>query len=414
MNAMKGLLNPPRHRSTRVAGVVFAIAGSLVLLVSALSSAGDSFRSAAQGLCENNDNPVATIAPCAGPIGTVIKISVARRLPSPPAALIFTRVLANGVPARISAGVSSSSAKAPAQICAAGSARWEVLLFLANGQSQGKIGAFWPDCRGTPSGNTGNAAGKGSGGNNGAGSSSNNPIVLPAIEINVDNDAYAKTKASGQSDLSDITSSNSAVATAREWGTNDVQIHGKRPGVATINFYDRETDTYYRVQVTVNAKPKSNGGDGAGLSLKPGQMDKCLVGDWIGVHIEDLKDKRWTGGTGFKVSFKTDGTQTIDYSAMLPIVFENDSFTWRGTSVSKITAADGRASLLNVVPGNLTMQAHSVFNSTMKFGRSIGPGGLGGLNGSTKYACSENSLEYETTWADDKHPSYRVKLERRK
>jgi hypothetical protein len=106
-------------------------------------------------LCANSTYAVATISPCTGPTGTTINVNLQRRLTSPPALLVFKRVLANGVPAQVTAPVISGSgfsALAPPQLCARvaggqGGGPWQVLLIDAQGRSQGVIGSFWPDCR---------------------------------------------------------------------------------------------------------------------------------------------------------------------------------------------------------------------------------------------------------------------------
>src|SRR5580765_5018585 len=104
----------------------------------------------AQRLCEHNDDPVAKIAPCFGPAGTVITIAPGRSR-SISGTLVFKRVVANGLPAQVRTQISpSGTATAPPQLCTAGNGRWEVWLVLANGQSQGKIGAYWSQsCGGT-------------------------------------------------------------------------------------------------------------------------------------------------------------------------------------------------------------------------------------------------------------------------
>lgn len=115
-------------------------------------------------------------------------------------------------------------------------------------------------------------------------------VELSPITMNVGNSAYAKTQATGQSDIRNITSSVPAVATGVEWGTNDVKISGKSPGVTVIRFFDRSTGTNYRVTVTVNAKPvnqpagggneggnagdnQGGGGNNGGGNLKPKKIE---------------------------------------------------------------------------------------------------------------------------------------------
>lgn len=345
------------------------------LMFAALLVIGWPSTNAAQRLCEDNSNPVATIRPCTGPVGTAITVSVKRRLNSPVATLAFKRVLANGVPAKISTAIAGGAANAPAQLCAGGSAKWEVWLVLANGQSQGKIGAFWPDCRGTASGNSGRALGGGSAGNSTAGTTPNAPIILPPITMNVDNDVYAKTQGTGQSEIRDITSSDPAVATAREWGTNEIQIHGKKPGVTTIKFFDRASGRYYKVQVTVNGKPKPfGGGEGAG-DVAPGKLDPCLIGRWISQSISS-PDISMRGGSGTVVAIRADGSVSLDYSRSEPLVFEDGGKqVWKGAASGHISSDHGTLTVNNVETSTVTMEnldPNGRTISSMPFRKSFG------------------------------------------
>ena len=101
-------------------------------------------------------------------------------------------------------------------------------LVLANGQSQGKIGAFTvSDCAGANSTGLGRRP-------PGSNNSAIEKIILPPITINVDNEVYVKTKSTSQSYIKDIASTEPEVATGTEWGTNEVKVRGKSPGVTTI------------------------------------------------------------------------------------------------------------------------------------------------------------------------------------
>jgi hypothetical protein len=97
-------------------------------------------------LCENSDAAVASISPCTGPTGTKITVTLRRKLSSTPKTLLFKRVLANGVPAQVTANVSGLTATTTAQLCAEGGGKWEVWLVDVSGASQGLIGVFWPAC----------------------------------------------------------------------------------------------------------------------------------------------------------------------------------------------------------------------------------------------------------------------------
>src|SRR5262249_4927111 len=103
-------------------------------------------------LCANSTYAVATISPCTGPTGATINVKLQRRLSSPPALLVFKRVLVNGVPAQVTAPVVNGAVMSPPQLCPViagspkGSGPWQVWLIDAQGRSQGVIGSFWPDC----------------------------------------------------------------------------------------------------------------------------------------------------------------------------------------------------------------------------------------------------------------------------
>src|SRR5437762_3375709 len=53
------------------------------------------------------------------------------------------------------------------------------------------------------------------------------------------------------------------------------------------------------------------------------QLDPCIIGTWEADAIKPLNNSPYTGGTGFRLTFKNDGTQTADYSAMKPLKSES-------------------------------------------------------------------------------------------
>jgi hypothetical protein len=147
-------------------------------------------------------------------------------------------------------------------------------------------------------------------------------VALNPITINVGNSAYAKTQATGQSDIRNITSSVPAVATALEWGTNDVKITGKTPGVALIRFFDRSTGTNYRVTVTVNAKPVNqpagggNQNNGGNVGDNQGGVGNNGGGNSKPQKIEDFTpfgkpEKKPIEGGGYKEVIKNKAGQVV-------------------------------------------------------------------------------------------------------
>lgn len=106
----------------------------------------------AQDPCYSNTYAVANIGPCTARVGSTLTVQRLRTTPSPLGALVFKAVLASGVPAQVivpltGVGGSAFHAVVPAQLCARGGPKWDVWLRTADGQNQGSIGSFQPDCR---------------------------------------------------------------------------------------------------------------------------------------------------------------------------------------------------------------------------------------------------------------------------
>jgi hypothetical protein len=369
------------RRSSRSWFLLLALINGAVLLI-AFPDFLDGSAIQMQRLCEHNDRAVAKIAPCFGPVGTAITVTPAKQITSAPAQLVFKRVLANGVPAEVVSSVANSAATAPNQLCARGNGKWDVWLVLANGQRQGKIGAF------TVSG----CAGGGSTGLANRPPANNNPpietIILPPITINVDNEVYVKTKNTSQSYLKHIDSTVPEVATATEWGTNDVKVRGKSPGVTTISFFDANTGTVYRVQVTVIRPPR--GGDGA---IKTSQIDPCLVGEWRTASVSGAV----TGGSGFRLEIKGDGTQILDYSSMEILRLHDLTYRYGGAAEGVLKTEDGVARNISITRAEVTLAMGDVNGEQpAKPSKGMGPGALGINKNNNSYTCAADSLKYVT------------------
>jgi len=292
----------------------------------------------AQPMCEHNDDPVAKISPCFGSYPATITVTPGRRLSSLSGSLVFKRVVANGVPSQVIAPISAAgTVVVPQALCMTGGGRWEVWLTLAGGQSQGKIGAY--SIYACPGGSTG----LGKGPSDPVTPKADETIILPPIVMNVDNEVYAKTRSTSQSYIKNISSTMPAVATGTEWGTNEVKIYGKKPGTTTITFRDDNTGTNYRVQVTVNEKPKPFGGGGAGpVKVNPpaanGKFDPCLVGAWTSVQVTSSFNNWTNGGENVLLNIGGDGQASIDYGRMQPSASGNRTWTWGGAATGQLMA----------------------------------------------------------------------------
>ena len=359
-----------------------------------------------QRLCENNDNPVATISPCEGPTGTTITVTPGRQLPSAPGTLVFKRVVANGVPAQVIAQISGGTVSSPPQLCMGGNGRWEVWLSLADGQSQGKIGAFW---------STGCVGGTSTGLGNSPGGSNNSPspnelIILPPITINVDNEVYVKTKNTSQSYIKNIDSTAPEVATGTEWGTNEVKVRGKRPGTTTISFFDANTGTLYRIQVTVVRKGENPPPGGSGAA-KSSAFDACLVGTWVATTVTPASPSYITGGgDGFRVTFEQDGTQTVDYSTMKPFQLGYDSQIYSGVASARISTENNKAKIEQIIKAGAVLQGSKVNEAPPMPMPGLGFAGLGDTSGDNSYTCTRDSLEYQGSMHANRTPNVTIKL----
>jgi len=361
----------------------------------------------AQRLCENNGNAVATIAPCFGPVGTTITVNPAKRLASAPGQLVFKRVLANGTPSQVITSVSSNSATAPNQLCARGNGKWEVWLVLANGQSQGKIGAFTvSDCAGANSTGLGKRPPA-------SGAPAIEKVILPPITIKVDNEVYVKTKNTSQSYLKDIDSTVPEVATGTEWGTNEVKVRGKTPGTTTISFFDANTGTLYRVQVTV-VKKGEDLPPGGGGNIKHSSIDACLVGTWLATTVTTRNSRILGGGDGFRVTFEQNGTETIDYSSAKPLQLRGDTMTYRGTATARITTEKDKATIKQIIKTGVLMSLSAVNEASAMPMPGLAYGGLGDTAGGITYVCTNDSLQYQGSMSAKSTADVTIKLTRQR
>jgi len=150
-------------------------------------------------------------------------------------------------------------------------------------------------------------------------------------------------------------------------------------------------------------------------------IDPCLLGVWEATSLTELDGtQKPTGGEGFRVTFRSDGTHATDYANMKPIVWEAgtrfaNGHTYRGTAIGLIATANGVATIERVERAEVTMQLWDS-GGERKFRPvrlpGLGPGGLGSTARDNAYVCDGDSLEYKSSVAVDKHPTFGVRLKR--
>src|ERR1044071_4450000 len=108
-------------------------------------------------------------------------------------------------------------------------------------------------------------------------------------------------------------------------------------------------------------------------------IDSCLVGTWEAISYKQANEFVTGGGTGFRVTIKPDGTETIDYSSMQPVRAGNDRIIYSGTATARISADKGVAKLESIEQRGVTMTTDSPALK-VRFDQKLtdlGPGGLG-------------------------------------
>lgn len=127
-------------------------------------------------------------------------------------------------------------------------------------------------------------------------------------------------------------------------------------------------------------------------------IDPCLVGTWECTTFKEANQFVTGGGTGFRVSFKKDGTETVDYSNMKPVESgPRDKTIYSGRADAKISTKDGVAKIESMVSADVVATLDSgVKNFSWPKLKTLGPGGLGSPTGMS-YTCTGDTLEYQTT-----------------
>ena len=143
-------------------------------------------------------------------------------------------------------------------------------------------------------------------------------------------------------------------------------------------------------------------------------IDPELIGTWECTSFKESGQFVTGGGTGFRVTFKNDRTETVDYSNMKPIMSGlRDKTTYSGIATAQISTNDGVAKIERIVSAGVVM---TVDSATGHFSYpklpGLGPGGLGSTTDKNSYKCTEDTLEYQTSAARDGHANTTVKLTR--
>jgi hypothetical protein len=139
-------------------------------------------------------------------------------------------------------------------------------------------------------------------------------------------------------------------------------------------------------------------------------MDPCLVGTWKTESIIQLDGGYITrGGGGATVTFRADGLQLVDYTGMEPMMGGNEKpirLTWEGQASAIISAAEGKARVVEGRDTDLTTETITFHGSTEgkrvikqrgdEYADFLGPAGLGAVKPQNQYTCTGNSLTYES------------------
>lgn len=149
-------------------------------------------------------------------------------------------------------------------------------------------------------------------------------------------------------------------------------------------------------------------------AFPPSPIDACLWGTWEATGVKTSNSFITGGGTGFRVTFKQDGTQIVDYSSMKPFQAGNDSIAYVGTATARMSTRDGVAKIEKIENQGVTMKTVSVAGNFEIKLMSLGPGGLGSSLNNNSYTCTTDSLSYQTSTSRDGRANATVTLVRLK
>ncbi len=145
-----------------------------------------------------------------------------------------------------------------------------------------------------------------------------------------------------------------------------------------------------------------------------GTIDSCLIGTWECVSFKENIKSYTGGGTGFRLTFASDCTETVDYGPMKPIMAGRDTVSYLGTASAKISTKNSVGKIEKMVNAGASLNAvaREVGLDWKPKIAGLGAGGLGSVKGGSKYTCTEYTLEFQTSTAADQHPNCSVKLHR--
>ena len=131
-----------------------------------------------------------------------------------------------------------------------------------------------------------------------------------------------------------------------------------------------------------------------------GKIDSCLVGKWRSESVtSDLMGKASKGeGAGILVTFKSDGTQTIDYNGMQPLKgATGETNQWSGTATGHISTSKGTAIIESVEQSELKhkLVAPDGTSSSNSMGSTLGPAGLVSNPLDRSYTCTKDTLTFK-------------------
>ena len=147
-------------------------------------------------------------------------------------------------------------------------------------------------------------------------------------------------------------------------------------------------------------------------------FDSSLVGTWECTSFSQTERSALPeGGTGFRVTFRCDGTEEVDYSKMVPFtekVSSREKISYAGKASARVSIKDNVAKLETMQSRGVSMTMESASRSrpaTVNI-PGLGPGGLGSTTDKNHYTCDGDLLEYQTSRHIDGHANCTVKLTR--
>lgn len=115
------------------------------------------------------------------------------------------------------------------------------------------------------------------------------------------------------------------------------------------------------------------------------------------------------------MTFRPDGSQVVDYSAMVP--FQNSErtvvMTFRGRASGRITTDAGVATSVTIAPGTLGMDVEDfAYDLHTDLPGVWGPGGHASTSDANSYTCTETTLTYRGSVKADRTANITIELTR--